>query len=68
MTFQNASFISAIPVLLLGVALVCFVIYCWVDIFRAEEVRHLPKWLWAVICIVSVPLGGIIYLVYGKSR
>lgn len=64
----DASFISAIPLLMLGVVLVCFVVYCWVDIFRAEKLRHLPKWMWAIICIISVPLGGIIYLVYGKSR
>jgi len=43
-----------------------FVIYCWVDIARSE-VRHLPKWLWSVIVFVSIPLGGIIYLLIGRE-
>jgi hypothetical protein len=53
------------PVIAVAVA---FVAYCLIDIARAERVRHLPKWLWAVICLVSVPLGGVIYLVFGKER
>jgi hypothetical protein len=53
------------PVIAVGIA---FVAYCIVDIVRAERVRHLPKWLWAIICVVSVPLGGVIYLVFGKER
>jgi len=45
-----------------------FVVFCLFDLSRAGEVRHLPKWAWVVICVVSVPLGGIIYLVIGRSR
>jgi nucleoside recognition membrane protein YjiH len=68
MTAGDASSISAAPVFLLGVALIGFVIYCWVDIARAEKVKHLPKWGWAVVCVLSVPLGGILYLAFGKNR
>jgi hypothetical protein len=32
------------------------------------SVRYLPKWLWAVIWVVSIPLGGIPYLTLGKQR
>ena len=52
------------PALLLALA---FVIYCWVDISR-NEVRHLPKWLWAVIVTISVPMGGIVYLWVGRDQ
>jgi nucleoside recognition membrane protein YjiH len=68
MNAGDANFISATPVLLLGVLLVGFVIYCWVDIIRTEKVKHLPKWKWAIICAISVPLGGILYLTLGKNR
>jgi hypothetical protein len=52
----------------LVVVAVGFVVFCLVDLARAGEVRFLPKWAWAVICVVSVPLGGIVYLALGRSR
>jgi ABC-2 type transport system ATP-binding protein len=34
---------------------------------RRSEVRHLPKWAWAlVIALVSFPIGAILYLVVGR--
>ena len=51
------------PVLIL---LVGFVLYCLVDLSRSE-VQHLPKWAWAIICVISVPLGGIVYLTAGRK-
>lgn len=44
-----------------------FVGYCLVDLGRSE-VKHLPKWAWAVIVLVSVPAGGIIYLAVGRQQ
>jgi hypothetical protein len=51
------------PIIVLAVG---FVAYCLVDLSRSD-VRYLPKWAWAVICVVSVPLGGIVYLVAGRD-
>src|SRR5438128_2107733 len=34
----------------------------------AEEVRYLPKWGWLIVSLVSIPLGGIIYLIFGRVR
>ncbi len=53
------------PLILLAVG---FVIWVLVDIIRAEAVQHLPKWAWAIISIVSIPLGGIVYLLVGRDR
>jgi len=52
-----------IPVLVL---LLAFVVFCWIDIGR-HDVKYLPKWAWAIICFVSIPLGGIIYLIVGRD-
>ena len=52
-----------IPILIISLA---FVVYCVVDVLR-HDVKYLPKWLWIVICLVSVPLGGIIYLIVGRD-
>lgn len=45
-----------------------FVVFCLIDLVRAARVRYLPKWVWALVCVLSVPLGGIIYLVLGRDR
>ena len=52
------------PLVLLGVALVG---YCLYDLARAPGARFLPKWTWALICCLSVPLGPILYLTLGRS-
>jgi hypothetical protein len=62
------------PVLVLipvGVLAVGFVAFCLVDLARAQEVRHLPKWVWVILCLgigLTIPWGGIAYLVFGKAR
>jgi hypothetical protein len=43
-----------------------FVGYCLFDLSRSN-VRLMPKWAWALLCIVSVPLGGILYLTMGRE-
>jgi hypothetical protein len=49
----------------LAVAALAFVAYCLFDLTR-NQVRYLPKWVWAVICVVSIPVGGIVYLLVGR--
>ncbi len=49
----------------LGLMLPCaFVAACLIDIARAEQVRRLPRWAWAVISLNA--LGGVIYLLVGR--
>jgi hypothetical protein len=56
---------ALIPLIIISIA---FVVYCLVDLARAEQVRYLPKWAWVIICFFSVPIGGIIYLIVGRER
>jgi hypothetical protein len=53
------------PLLLLALG---FVVWVLVDIARAEQVQHLPKWGWAIISVISIPVGGIVYLLMGRDR
>lgn len=55
---------ALLPLIALALALVG---YCVYDIVKAAEVRRLPKWAWVVICMVSLPLGPILYLTLGRS-
>ncbi len=54
-----------IPVLIVLLALD---IFCLVDLARAEDVNHLPKWAWAIIIIVMHLLGAIGYLAFGRKH
>ena len=63
-TSSSATAAALLPLVLLGVA---FVGYCLYDLSR-HQVRHLPKWAWALSCVISVPLGGLVYLLVGRDH
>lgn len=52
------------PVLILAVLLIGWSL---IDIAR-KPVQHLPKWAWALIVLLAIPLGAIIYLIIGRTR
>jgi hypothetical protein len=52
------------PLLLLALVLVAYALF---DLVRAPAVRYLPKWAWALICVVSLPLGPLAYLMLGRA-
>ncbi len=54
------------PVLLILALAAAFDAFCLVDIARAAQVRYLPKWAWALICLIQAPGGGIVYLSLGR--
>jgi len=57
-----------LPAILIIVLALCFDGFCLTDLARAREVRYLPKWGWALACLVQSPLGGIMYLSAGRVR
>jgi hypothetical protein len=66
------TYVAAIAVVIaIGVAAVGFAVFCLIDLARAEKVRYMPKWAWAILCMgvgLTIPWGGILYLVVGKDR
>jgi hypothetical protein len=60
----NIPWAALLPLIAL---LVVFVGYCLFDLSRTD-VQYLPKWAWALICVVSIPVGGIVYLLIGRRR
>ena len=57
-----------ILVIILAVGLaVAWEVFCLRDLARADRVRYLPKWGWALVCLISIPWGGIIYLIVGRT-
>ena len=47
-----------------GVAAV-FVVVVLIDLVRAD-VRHLPKWVWALLIAFMIPIGAILYAAIGR--
>jgi hypothetical protein len=54
------------PLLLIAVLGIAFDAFCLMDLARAAEVRYLRKRTWALICLIQIPLGGILYLSIGR--
>ena len=54
---------ALMPVVVLAVG---FVVYCLADVVRQPRTRGLPKPVWAVLVLISIPLGGIAYLLLGR--
>lgn len=62
---------SSVPmaaILPLGLAWAGWLAYCLVAVVRAPAVRYLPRWAWALVCLLTVPLGGIAFLVLGRAE
>jgi len=45
-----------------------FEIFCLNDILHAEYVRGLTRQAWIVLCVLMIPIGGILYLLYGRPQ
>jgi len=59
---------TLILVLVLAVMLaVAWEVFCLRDLARADRVRYLPKWGWAIVCLISIPWGGLVYLIVGRD-
>jgi hypothetical protein len=54
-----------LPILIVVLALD---IFCFVDLYRAEEVGYLPKWAWTLIIIMIHFFGAIAYLFFGRKH
>ena len=54
-----------LPLLIIEIGLLVIAL---VDLIRRENVKHLPKWAWAVIIIVLNFIGPIAYLIVGREE
>jgi hypothetical protein len=59
--------LTTILILILIAAVVAWEAFCLHDLARADHVRYLPKWGWALVCLLTIPWGGILYLIVGRT-
>ncbi len=65
-TLQHAVIALVVAVAIVGyVRWEAFLIH---EISGAKEVRYLTKQAWIVVCLIWIPIGAILYLIYGRTR
>lgn len=50
------------------VVIIGFTVICVVSVLRSEGTRNLNRALWCLICLISMPLGGVLYLLLGRKK
>ncbi|MEN3358540.1 MAG: hypothetical protein V7637_2522 [Mycobacteriales bacterium] len=45
-----------------------FIAFCLADLDRAAAVQGLPRETWRLLIMIMIPLGGLLYLRYGRVR
>jgi hypothetical protein len=46
---------------------VAWEVFCLRDLARRDRVRYLPKWAWVIVCLISIPWGGLAYVIFGRD-
>jgi hypothetical protein len=57
---------STLP-LVLALLVIAWDGFCLYDLARARQVRYLPKWAWAILCLITFPWGGLAYVTFGRG-
>jgi hypothetical protein len=64
--------VQAVLVIGLAVALATvlyrFISFCLADLAESAAVRYLPRETWRLLIVIWIPIGGMLYLMYGKVR
>ncbi len=55
-----------VAVLVAIVGLARFEMFCLDEILHADHVEVLSRQAWIVLCLFVIPVGGILYLLYGR--
>jgi hypothetical protein len=45
-----------------------FEVFCLDEVLHAPYVRTLPREAWLLLCLLLIPLGGLLYLLYGRPH
>lgn len=59
--------VSLITIVVVLAAVVWFDWMCLSDLARAPYVRYLTRQQWALVILATFPIGGVLYLTYGRT-
>jgi len=60
--------VSLITILVVLAVIVWFDWLCLSDLARSRSVRYLTRQQWALVILAIFPIGGVLYLTYGRAR
>ena len=60
--------VSLITILVVLGVIVWFDWLCLSDLARSPSVRYLTRQQWALVILATFPIGGVLYLTYGRAR
>ena len=60
--------VSLITMLVVLGVIVWFDWLCLSDLARTRTVRYLTRQQWALVILAIFPIGGVLYLTYGRAR
>jgi len=60
--------VSLITMLVVLGVIVWFDWLCLSDLARSRSVRYLTRQQWALVILAIFPIGGVLYLTYGRAR
>ena len=60
--------VSLITMLVVLGVIVWFDWLCLSDLARNRTVRYLTRQQWALVILAIFPIGGVLYLTYGRAR
>jgi hypothetical protein len=58
--------LQILAVLGLIACVVRFEVFCLNDVLHAAYVRTLPREVWVALCVLMIPIGGLLYFRYGR--
>lgn len=53
-----------IPLILI---VIVYLTYCLYDLIKVPNVKIFSKWIWGVIICISIPFGGVVYILIGRD-
>jgi len=61
---MNNNLLIIIPIVMLYTL---YLIFFFLDI-KNHEVKYFSRIIWFIVCLISVPLGGILYFFIGRKE
>lgn len=64
---EVSALLAAIVFIFSSSLVIAWEVVCLSQVLVADRVRFLPRWAWAIACLIFIPLGGVLFLALGRA-